>query len=129
MVQEAMIILYVSDQSQSTIFYSKLLRAQPVLHVPGMTEFVIFESLRLGLMPNSGIKKILSNRVPDPADGNGIPRCELYFRVKDVDEAFENACACGALLVSPIEDRDWGERVCYFADPDGHIIAFAGPLR
>lgn len=21
--------------------------------------------------------------------------------------------------------RDWGDRVCYFADPNGHIIAFA----
>lgn len=26
-------------------------------------------------------------------------------------------------------DRDWGDKVCYFADVDGHIIAFAEKLN
>ena len=30
-----------------------------------------------------------------------------------------------AKLICPVTDMDWGDSVCYFADPDGHIIAFA----
>jgi len=43
----------------------------------------------------------------------------------DIEFEFENAMICGAELVSSIEERNWGDKVCYFADPDGHIIAFA----
>jgi uncharacterized glyoxalase superfamily protein PhnB len=63
--------------------------------------------------------------VPHPDTGNGIPRCELYLSVKDIQMEFENATSAGAKSISPIIDRDWGDKVCYFADPDGHIIAFA----
>ncbi len=119
------IILYVEDQQRSTAFYTKLLRKNPVLNVPGMTEFELSQTCKLGLMPNSGIAKILSDKTPHPQTGNGIPRCELYLIVKDLEIEFENAKQAGAKLISPPEDRDWGDRVCYFADPDGHIIAFA----
>ena len=42
---------------------------------------------------------------------------------------FDNALAAGAKPISPISDRDWGDKVCYFADNDGHIIAFAEQLQ
>ena len=38
---------------------------------------------------------------------------------------FENAINSGAKLISPIIERNWGDKACYFADPDGHVIAFA----
>ena len=38
---------------------------------------------------------------------------------------FNNALESGALLISPIEDRNWGDKACYLSDSDGHIIAFA----
>ncbi len=118
-------ILYVHDQEKSMQFYSQLLRQAPVLHVPGMTEFQISEHIKLGLMPNAGIAKIIQESLPHPQEGTGIPRCECYFTVEDVSLEFEHALSCGAQLISPIEERDWGARVCYFADPDGHILAFA----
>ena len=76
-------------------------------------------------MPNKGIAKILLDRLPHPDHGNGIPRCELYFYVENIKTEFDNATKIEAQLISPIEDRDWGDKVCYFADIDGHIIAFA----
>lgn len=123
------IILYVADQQSSTEFYSRLFRKNPDLHVPGMTEFKLSDHVKLGLMPNSGIAKILLDNTPNPATGAGIPRCELYLHVEDIQLEFENALNSGAKLVSPILDRDWGDRACYFADPDGHIIAFAEKLQ
>ena len=118
-------ILYVNDQQASTDFYSKLFRKNPDLNVSGMTEFIFTENCKLGLMPNNGIAKILSDKTPHPELGNGIPRCELYFYVENIELEFENAMKMGANLISDITERDWGDRVCYFSDFDGHIIAFA----
>lgn len=73
--------------------------------------------------------KILSDKTPHPDQGNGIPRCELYFYIDNIEQEFDSATQIGAKLISPIEDRDWGDKVCYFADPDGHIIAFAEKLN
>ena len=122
-------ILYVSNQQQSTDFYSKLFRKEPDLKVPGMTEFNISTNCKIGLMPNDGIAKTLGDKTPHPNSGNGIPRCELYFYVENIQLEFENAIKSGAKLISPIEDRNWGDKVCYFADMDGHVIAFAEKIK
>lgn len=119
------LILYVTDQELSKEFYRKVLAMEPVLDVPGMTAFQLSPGLRLGLMPNSGIAKILGNKTPNPADGTGIPRCELYLRVENPLEMMERALEWNAILVSPLLARDWGEEAGYIADPDGHIVAFA----
>lgn len=118
-------ILYVEDQEKSRLFYEDILGIKPTLHVPGMTEFELSLQCKLGLMPNSGIAKILSDRLPLPQSGLGIPRCELYLYVDNVDEAYEHAVHHGAIPVNPPASRDWGDRVGYLADLDGHVIAFA----
>ncbi len=79
-------------------------------------------------MPETGIAKILQNKIDNPASGNGIPRCELYLYSDNIVADYENAISCNAKLISPIMDRDWGDKACYFADHDGHIIAFAQKL-
>ncbi len=121
-------ILFVQDQEASADFYSKLFRREPDLHVPGMTEFELTGTCKLGLMPNKGVARILGDKTPHPDLGNGIPRCELYLRVENIGLEFDNALTIGAKLISPIRDRDWGDKACYLADPDGHVIAFAEPL-
>ena len=119
------IILYVQDQQRSTVFYSKILGKEPVLNVPGMTEFELAATIKLGLMPESSIAKILGDKAPHPSLAGGIPRAELYIIVEDVEEAFELAIQAGAKELSPILSRDWGHTACYLLDPDGHVIAFA----
>ena len=118
------IILFVADQQRSRDFYSGLLELDPVTDVPGMTEFAL-PGIRLGLMQESGIIKILKDAVPNPAEASGVPRCELYLGCTDVDAAFHNALKMGAVPVSPPQPRNWGDTAGYVACPDGHIIAFA----
>lgn len=118
-------ILYVKDQNRSREFYQALFRVKADLDVTGMTEFMIGAHSKIGLMPSKGIANILGENTPHPDLGAGIPRCELYFYVEDLQLEFENALSCGAKLISPILDRDWGDQACYFTDPDGHVIAFA----
>ncbi len=124
-IQLIEIILYVKVQEASSIFYERILRRKPDLNVPGMTEFIVSENCKIGLMPNKGIAKILADKTPHPDSGNGIPRCELYLYVDDIQGEFDNAIKCGAKLISPITEMNWGDRACYFSDPDGHILAFA----
>lgn len=124
-IREFEIILYCRDQQRSSRFYEVLLQQTPDLEVPGMTEFVLSEHLKLGLMPEQGIARIIHPALPHPEDGNGIPRCELYLVVGQPEAAIERALASGATLISPLSARDWGDEAAYLADPDGHVVALA----
>ena len=117
-------ILYVADQQRSRNFYSTLLGTEPSLDVPGMTEIELAPGVLLGLIPEYGIARILTN-MPHPSKGNGIPRCELYLFTGDPSSSFRQALKAGGTAVSEATARDWGDTVSYVADPDGHIIAFA----
>lgn len=70
-------ILYVSDQAAATRFYSRILDSEPILNVPGMTEFELSPQSVLGLMPVSGIKRLLGDELPDPA--NVIGACGIIL--------------------------------------------------
>lgn len=128
-IQQLLTILFVENKDISTEFYRKLFRTEPSLNVPGMTEFTISEFCKIGLMPNNGIATIINDTLPHPSRGIGIPKCELYLLVKDVEFEYAHAISCGAKEVSSLQLRDWGDRACYFSDPDGHIIAFAEKLK
>lgn len=106
-------------------FYATLFEQQPKLHVPGMTEFELGNGVVLGLMPNDGIAKIVTPILPNPAEGRGIPRCELYLYVSDLDEVYQRLHQQSIKWVSELQGRNWGDRACYFSDPDGHVIALA----
>ncbi|MBI5241450.1 MAG: glyoxalase [Elusimicrobia bacterium] len=118
-------ILYVSDQDASTAFYAEVLAAKPRLHVPGMTEFALNDGAVLGLMPQAGIKRLLGDRLPDPAEASGIPRAELYLITDDAGGCHQRALRSGAQELSPLLLRDWGHQAAYSLDPDGHVLAFA----
>ncbi len=63
----------------------------------------------------------------DPDGAGDIPRAELYLRVDDAAAYHARALAHGAVELSPLVDRDWGDRAAYSLDPDGHVLAFAEP--
>jgi len=124
-MKEIEFILYVADQFKSRDFYQQLLQIKPCLDDPGMTEFQIANVVKLGLMPEEGIATILTNLMPHPNKGNGIPRCELYLKVKNAETYFKRGIQAGGKEISALKLRDWGDRVGYIADIDGHIIALA----
>lgn len=122
-------ILYVADPRAACAFYRRALALEPRCDVPGMTEFELEGGAVLGLMPEAGIRKLLGERLPDPARARGVPRAELYLVVDDVEASHGRALAAGAVELSAPGDRDWGHRVAYSLDPDGHVLAFATPTR
>ena len=118
-------IIYVSDQQRSRDFYGKVFQKEPVLDVNGMTEFLLQDNTKLGIMPEKAIAKILEGKTLQPESGNGIPRCELYLYVDNAEEYCKRALDAGAKEVSALLPRSWGDTVAYFSDLDGHILAFA----
>lgn len=118
-------ILYVAEQQRSRDFYASVLASEPRLDVPGMTEFELPGGAVLGLMPESGIRKLLGAALPDPASANGIARSELYLIVPDPAAQHARALQSGARELAPLQARSWGHSVAYSLDPDGHVLAFA----
>ena len=118
-------ILYVSDQERSTTFYSDVLGEVPILNVPGMTEFRLKDSTVLGLMPETGIVKLLGPAIVHPALAGGVPRSEVYLVVENPAAFYARAIAAGARELSQLALRDWGHQAAYCLDPDGHVLAFA----
>lgn len=126
---KAHFILYVQNQARSAEFYARVLGYPPSLNVPGMTEFPLSETCVLGLMPETGIKHLLGERLPDPARGRGVPRCEIYLTVVRPDAYHQRALEAGAIELSGLQARDWGDRAAYSLDPDGHMLAFAEKIE
>jgi len=121
-------ILYVTDQARSADFYRRVLGIEPTLNVEGMTEFTLDNGAMLGLMPDSGARRLLGDKLPDPSDRGGA-RCEVYLIVDDPAAYHARAIANGADELSPLAPRDWGDTVAYSLDPDGHVLAFASSAK
>lgn len=126
-ITSAHFILYVADQKRSARFYEDALGLKPRLDVPGMTEFDLGGGAVLGLMPAAGIKRLLGDKLPDPAGAAGVPRAELYLLVGDPGASHRRALDHGARELSALSPRGWGHDAAYSLDPDGHVLAFARP--
>lgn len=124
-MKEIMFILYVSDQAKSAEFYRYVLQIEPELDVPGMTEFILGGKTMIGLMPEEGGAKLIGDTLPHPKEGKGIPRCEVYLMLKNAQSYIDRALEAGATLLSPMQERNWGDTTGYMSDPDGHVLAFA----
>jgi catechol 2,3-dioxygenase-like lactoylglutathione lyase family enzyme len=128
-LEKAHFILFVRDQAASSEFYSYVLAREPALDMPGMTEFDLPGNAILGLMPELGIKNLLSPALPDPADAHGRPRSEVYLIVDDPGTYHRRALEAGARELSPLGPRDWGHDAAYSLDLDAHVLAFARPTQ
>ena len=122
---KAMVIFYVADQASTKKFYEKVLALKPTLDVPGMTEFSLPDGSKIGFIPNAGIKQLLGEKLPDPAQAAGIPRAEIYLLVDDPVAYHQRALESGAREIQPFQSMDWGDTVAYSLDPDGHVLACA----
>jgi catechol 2,3-dioxygenase-like lactoylglutathione lyase family enzyme len=118
-------ILYVADQARSTAFYEALLGMPPSLNVPGMTEFELGNDVVLGVMPETGIGRLLGVAVAAPVAEADAVRGEIYLVVEDPADYHARALSLGARELSALVPRDWGHDVAYSADPDGYVLAFA----
>ena len=70
------------------------------------------------------LQKIIGGKAPHPNRGTGIPRCELYLKVNGAIDYMTRGRELGGKEIDELRIRDWGDKVGYISDLDGHIIAF-----
>jgi lactoylglutathione lyase len=110
--REAFPILYVDDVDRAASFYVDNLGFTQRYRFPpeGPLSFAFLELQPLGIA--------VSKR---RAEHEGR-EFELCIYTDDVDTAYERMRGVGAEVVQPPADQEWGERMAYFRDPDGHLL-------
>jgi catechol 2,3-dioxygenase-like lactoylglutathione lyase family enzyme len=113
------VTLGVRDLTASRAFYVDGLGWQPALEVAGEVLMLkVGPQLVLSLWDRGAFEREVGAVAQEP----GLSPVTLSHNVPEashVDTALATAGAAGASSVSPAEDREWGGRSGYFADPDG----------
>jgi catechol 2,3-dioxygenase-like lactoylglutathione lyase family enzyme len=119
----ALVILAVEDLARSGAFYRSLTSWPVPIETPVYVELASPNGFRLGLYDRRSFGKNIG-RVPEPIAGP-VATTEVYLYVDDLDEIVRHAVTTGARLLDDARERPWGDRVAYFADPDGYVVALA----
>ena len=119
-------ILIVEDLDRALHFYTGVLGLR-LGHRSGDYAQLDTGATRLALYTRSAMAKTLGMSLDAPAAK--APGFEIGFKVADVDAAFSELVARGALSVVPPTNRLWGQRTAYVRDPDGHLVELAQDLR
>ena len=119
------IVLIVGELDRALRFYTEVLGLR-LGHRSGDYAQLDTGATRLALYTRSAMTKTLGITLDTPAAN--APGFEIGFKVADVDAAFSELVARGALPVVPPTDRFWGQRTAYVRDPDGHLVELAQDL-
>ncbi len=118
-------IIYVDDFDKTKLFYELLFNIKPEVDEPGMCEYKLPDGSTLGIMPSSSLAKLFGNKFVEQKDRRALPNVELYFLMNNGLEFHKRALQLGATEIRKVEEMDWGDKVAYSLNHDGHILAFA----
>jgi len=122
-------IIYVNDLEKSKIFYELLFNIKPIIDEPGMAEFELPDSSTFGIMPNISLEKLFGSDFKIEKNRKSLPQTELYFLVEDAIMFHNKAIQLGATEIREFSKMDWGHKVAYSINHDGHILAFAELIK
>ena len=115
-------ILAVRDVGRSARFYADAFGWSIAVEVPVYVQFTLPDGRSLGVYERNSFGAN-TGEVPELPPVGALTGTELYFRTKDLGAATARLEAAGARLLSSARERDWGDTVAYYADPDGHVLA------
>jgi lactoylglutathione lyase len=122
-------ILYVDDVEASLGFYERAF---------GLVRRMLADeknygelesgSTRLAFAANSFVRQMLPTEIGPSGLQQAAPPCELGMVTEDVDAAFRQALAAGAIAVKSPETKPWGQMVGYVRDPNGFLVEICSEL-
>ncbi len=119
------VVLIVEDLDRALAFYTGVL-GLPLGHRSGDFAQLATGATRLALYTRPAMERTLGTALsPAPAEAPGF---EIGFKVEDVDAAYAELVAAGAVAATPPTTRPWGQRTAYLRDPDGHLVELAQDL-
>jgi PhnB protein len=111
--------LIVKGAASAIAFYAKAFGAKEVFCLREPSGKVGHAELEIGRA-----RFMLADEYPDfgalsPVTVGGSP-VSIHLYVADVDETVERAMGAGAVLLRPVNDEFFGDRVALLTDPFGH---------
>lgn len=122
------VILAVSDLQRSLAFWESAFDwpRNDRIDYSNYAELFPADGGTIGLYERDGFAAEVGAE-PLTIDDDAVAPAYVYTRVDDVDATVARIEAAGGRPLSPLRERDWGETAAWFADPDGNVIAVAGP--
>lgn len=111
-------IIYVADVDHSVAFYRGAFGFELRYRWPeeGPLEYASLE------LPGGALGIVREGEMLHGLPVGSGARFELCMYADDTDAAAERLRSLGARELRPPEDMPWGERLCFFADPDGNPL-------
>ena len=116
--------LIIKDAARALEFYQKAFGATEVMRIPAPEGKVGHAEIKIGTAII-----MLADEFPDmncksPQSFGGTPVSIMVY-VKDVDRFVNRAVAAGATVLTPVENKFYGDRAGSLEDPFGHQWHFA----
>jgi predicted enzyme related to lactoylglutathione lyase len=122
------VVLAVADLERSLAFYEAAFAwpRNPRIDYANYVELHPDDGGTLGLYERGGFAGTVGVE-PLSIDNGKVAPSYVYVRVEDVEDAVRRLTDAGGRPLSALTARQWGETAAWFADPDGNVIAVAGP--
>lgn len=115
--------LSIDGAAKALEFYKAAFGAEEVFRMP-FGDKIGHAEIRIGAAPVMMSEMGMAGAPQAPAQLGGSSFSLLVY-VPDVDALCARAVAAGAVVVMPLEDRFYGDRVVLLRDPFGHFWNFA----
>lgn len=122
--RQLLTILYVQDLAKARSLYD-VFGWSTTVDEHNYLEYQVTDGARLGLMPQANTVGFLGAQLGAAKPTDGCPRAEIYIFVDDAAEHSRELEMLGAVCISPLATREWGDRAAYFLDPDGYVVVVA----
>ena len=125
------VLLKVHDMPRAMRFYRDTLGFSTVFETESIAVFNVGGAM-VELLCEQATKPtqeaIKEPGLPDLAEPAQQTSTVFVLGTDDCDDSYRALNERGVEFLSPPHDRHWGERTCFFRDPDGYVCELAQPL-